>query len=81
MNRPRRAKTKNLIIGDEVIERGTRKRLDLFVGRTYDFLEMRIPVEVVAGKEEGPVLFLSAAVHGDEINGTEIIRKVLRSKN
>ncbi|CAE7323318.1 doeB [Symbiodinium microadriaticum] len=35
---------------------------------------------VVHGTEDGPVLFLAGAVHGDEINGVEIIRRVLRQR-
>jgi predicted deacylase len=39
---------------------------------------MALPVQVVRGKRDGPNLFVSAAVHGDEINGVEIIRRLLR---
>jgi len=39
-----------------------------------------LPVEVVNGRHDGPRLFLCAAIHGDEINGVEIIRRVLRRK-
>ena len=31
---------------------------------------MTMPVQVVNGRQEGPVLFVSAAMHGDELNGT-----------
>lgn len=37
-----------------------------------------MPVRVIRGKRDGPTLFVSAAVHGDEINGVEIIRRLLR---
>jgi predicted deacylase len=39
---------------------------------------MTLPVQVVCGKYDGPRLFVSAALHGDEINGVEIIRRLLR---
>lgn len=48
------------------------------VARLYDFTALEIPVHVVRGHEPGPTLFLSAALHGDEINGVEIIREVLK---
>jgi predicted deacylase len=32
---------------------------------------------VIRGKEDGPILFVSAAIHGDEINGVEIIKRLL----
>jgi predicted deacylase len=41
---------------------------------------MALPVHVIHGKREGPVLFLSAAIHGDEINGIEIIRRIRHTK-
>jgi predicted deacylase len=39
---------------------------------------MTLPVHVVRGAKEGPRLFISAALHGDELNGTEIIRRILK---
>jgi predicted deacylase len=39
---------------------------------------MQVPVHVFRSHEPGPVLLLMAGVHGDEINGIEIIRKLLR---
>ncbi|MEA2047718.1 MAG: succinylglutamate desuccinylase/aspartoacylase family protein [Campylobacterota bacterium] len=35
----------------------------------------KLPVRVIRGKKEGPVVFISAAIHGDELNGIEIIRR------
>ncbi len=57
---------------------GDRRVVQVDVGRLYDFTEMNIPVEVIRGPKLGPVLFLSAAIHGDEINGVEIIRQVIK---
>lgn len=37
-----------------------------------------MPVHVVRGKKDGPRLFVSAAIHGDELNGVEIIRRLLK---
>jgi hypothetical protein len=37
-------------------------------------------VKVICGRKAGPVLFVSAAVHGDELNGVEVIRRLLRLK-
>lgn len=67
-----------LVINGTTIEPGTRTTIDLPAGRLYTHAPMKIPVHVVSGKREGPRLFLSAAIHGDEINGVEIIRRVLR---
>lgn len=61
------------------VEPGTRSTIDLPAGRLYTHSPMTIPVHIVCGRRAGPRLFVSAAIHGDEINGVEIIRRVLNS--
>jgi len=46
------------------------------VSQTYLGDPVRIPVTVVNGERPGPTLFLSAAAHGDELNGIEVVREV-----
>jgi len=46
----------------------------------YTHDDLSITAQVVRGKRQGPVLFVSAAIHGDEINGVEIIRRVLQHR-
>ena len=65
-------------IGNEIIARGERKQFTLTVAKLYDFTDMKMPIVVVRGKEEGPTLFVSAAIHGDEINGVDIVRRLLK---
>jgi len=67
-----------LRINDVSIPLGTRMNIDLPVGQLYTHAPMTMPVQVVRGKEPGPRLFVSAAIHGDEINGVEIIRRLLK---
>ncbi len=69
-----------LVIGGQSILPGKRKQIELPVAKLFDHTEMTIPVEVIRGKETGPTLFLCAAIHGDEINGIEIIKRVLVRK-
>ena len=59
---------------------GQRARIELPLGRRITGTEVSLPVEIVHGTEPGPRLFLSAAIHGDEINGVEVIRRVLRPR-
>ena len=66
-------------IGEQVFKLGTRTRFDHPVSRTPTQTYVSIPIEVIRGGEAGPVIWLSAAIHGDEINGVEIIRQVLES--
>ncbi len=65
-------------IGGAVVAPATRKTLELPVASLYSHAPMTLPVQVICGKVDGPRLFVSAAVHGDEINGVEIIRRLLR---
>jgi hypothetical protein len=46
------------------------------VSETYLGDPIRVPVTIVNGAREGPTMFLSAAAHGDELNGIEIVREV-----
>lgn len=59
------------------VQPGQRSSIDLSVGRLYTHSEITMPVYVVNGKRPGQRLFLSAAIHGDEINGVEMIRRIL----
>jgi uncharacterized protein len=74
------SKTEDIVIGGVSVPPGKRKRVEIEVSKLYDYTEMNIPVEVVRGKKDGPVLFVSAAIHGDEINGTEAIKRLLARK-
>jgi predicted deacylase len=67
-------------LGGETITPGTRKTVELPVARLYTNSEVTLPVQVVHGRRAGPALFVSAAVHGDEINGVEIIRQLLKNR-
>lgn len=57
---------------------GQRATVDLPVAKLYTHTELAMPVHVINGKGDGPVMFVCAAIHGDEINGVEIIRRLLR---
>ena len=63
-----------LIIAGEEIMPGERKQISLTTAKLYDFTDMKMPVVVVRGQKDGPTLFVSAAIHGDEINGVDIVR-------
>ena len=67
-----------LTINGITVKPGTRVSIDLPTGRLYTHTPLTVPVHVVSGKKAGPRLFISAAIHGDEINGVEIIRRFLK---
>ncbi|MCP4874632.1 MAG: succinylglutamate desuccinylase/aspartoacylase family protein [Gammaproteobacteria bacterium] len=59
---------------------GSRQSIDIPLPSFYTHSSVNMPVHVVHGRQPGPVLLVSAAVHGDEINGVEIIRRLLTHK-
>lgn len=65
-------------IGGTKIPLNSQKQIELPVARLPTQTLLSLPITVINGKSEGPILWLSAAIHGDEINGVEIIRQVLR---
>ena len=69
-----------LKIAGKQVARGQRLTINIPVARLYTHTEMTMPVHVLRGKKDGPQLFVSAAIHGDEIIGVEIIRRLLRLK-
>jgi uncharacterized protein len=69
-----------ITIGQETILPGEQKTIDLPLAATVTHDNMPMTVHVIHGKKAGPCLFVSAAIHGDEINGVEIIRRLLMQK-
>ncbi len=66
-----------ITIGGHAVAPGERKIINLPVGRLYTHADLSMPVDVINGRHDGPRLFVSAAIHGDELNGVEIIRRLL----
>lgn len=64
-------------IGGQSIPKRSRQVIELELPPLYVHSPLTMPVHVLRGLKEGPRLFVSAAIHGDEINGTEIIRRLL----
>jgi predicted deacylase len=67
------------ILGDEIIP-GRKKYLNLDIARLHTYTKLEVPVVVERAKADGPVLLLTASIHGDELNGVEIVRELLAKK-
>lgn len=67
-------------ISDIEVAPGEKKSFKIPLGRLYDSTEIGVPGQIIHGKTDGPTLFLSGCIHGDEINGLEVIRRVLKNK-
>ncbi len=60
---------------NEKIKKGEDKTINLELPKLYH-TSTSIPIRIIRGKKDGPTVFISAAIHGDELNGIEIIRRV-----
>ncbi len=65
---------KKLLIGNVEIKKGTTNFIGIDLPDLYQ-TPAKLPVRVISGKKEGPIVFISAVIHGDELNGIEIIRR------
>jgi len=68
-------------IGGHSVAPGTRRTVDLPVSVLSDHTPITMSVHVIHGKRPGPTLFVSAAIHGDEVMGVEVVRRLLRTPN
>ncbi|PKH42182.1 hypothetical protein SAMN05192575_107122 [Nocardioides alpinus] len=64
-------------IGGVRIRAGTVRALELPITRLVTGAEVSLPVRVVHGREDGPCVWIDAAIHGDEVAGVEIVRQVM----
>ncbi|MBU3070583.1 succinylglutamate desuccinylase/aspartoacylase family protein [Aestuariicella sp. G3-2] len=69
-----------LVIGGTEIKPGTWVQIEMPVAKLYTDTDISMPIQVMRAKKDGPTVFVSAAVHGDELNGIEIIRRLIKLK-
>ncbi|MDD2358365.1 MAG: succinylglutamate desuccinylase/aspartoacylase family protein [Thiovulaceae bacterium] len=63
------------IIAGTKIEKNSDILINIDLPKLYN-TPTELPIRVIRGKKNGPVVFISAAIHGDELNGIEIIRRL-----
>lgn len=59
---------------------GQQATIDLPLAAMATHKNVEMTIHVINGKKPGPNLFISAAIHGDELNGVEIIRRLVKQK-
>lgn len=67
------------ILGEKIMP-GQNIQLNLETVRLHTRTRIDVPILVYRAQEEGPVLLISSGIHGDEVNGVEIVRKAIASK-
>ncbi len=71
---------KDIVIGGEAVAPGEEKLLKISIDRLPTGTLIDIPVYVFNSKKPGPTILIQAGLHGDEINGIEIVRRMLQQK-
>jgi len=67
---------KPFLIADRKVQPGDRVQFDLPAAQLYTHTPLDMTVEVIHGRRPGPALLVCAAIHGNELNGVEIIRRL-----
>jgi len=72
--------TKPLTILKETILAGESKTINMEIAKLHTMTKLKIPIIVERSKVDGPTVLFTACLHGDEINGTEIVRQLIVQK-
>ena len=72
--------SKPIVIFGESILPGESKTVNVEMARLHTTTKLNIPIIVCRSKINGPVVLFSAGIHGDEINGVEIVRQLISKK-
>ena len=80
MSEPRPRKPIDEWFGKE-IPAGASRNVKLAVSESYSSMTVQIPIHIRRAAKDGPVVFVTGALHGDEINGTGTIRRLIRDED
>jgi predicted deacylase len=72
--------TENFVLLNKEIHPGETKTVNLQIAQLHTMTELKIPIIVSHSNRKGPVVLLSAGLHGDEINGIEVVRQMIVEK-
>lgn len=67
------------ILGESILP-GESKTINMEIAKLHNTTKLKIPIIVSRSKIEGPTVLFSAGIHGDEINGVEIVRQIIIKK-
>jgi predicted deacylase len=62
------------------IASGKEYQLNLDIAKLHTRTRIQVPIVVAKAKKEGPVLLITGGIHGNEINGVEIVRQLISKK-
>lgn len=67
------------ILGESILP-GESKTINMEIAKLHNTTKLKIPIIVSRSKIDGPTVLFSAGIHGDEINGVEIVRQIIIKK-
>jgi hypothetical protein len=67
------------ILGEEV-PLGISKTINFNIAKLYTSTKVEIPIIIERSKKPGPTVLITAGIHGDEINGVEVVRQIIAKK-
>ena len=73
----KKSKAKDIVLFKEVIPPGTSKELNLSFAKLHTNTPIDVPIFVERSLYEGPTVLFTAGIHGDEVNGIEIVRQLI----
>lgn len=73
-----KSKVSSFTILGQKVDPGKSSKITLEIAKLHTNTPIQIPLIVQHAKKSGPVLLLMAALHGDEINGIEIVRQIIK---
>ena len=71
---------KQIILLGETINPGDSKTIHMEIAKLHTTTKLKIPIIVVRSRIDGPVVLMCAGIHGDEVNGVEIVRQLIVQK-
>ncbi|MEY2924689.1 MAG: hypothetical protein RLZZ337_1237, partial [Bacteroidota bacterium] len=69
---------KLVVLGKEIGPGKTVLNLD--IAKLHTRTKLEVPIIIERSKKDGPVLLLTAGIHGNEVNGVEIVRQIIKRK-
>ena len=68
----------SFFLNGEEVKPGQHKVILLPLPKLYNWTPLSMPVHVMHGKKPGPVLCITSAIHGDEVNGIAVVRRLMK---
>ena len=68
------------LLGKQVLP-GESATINFNIAKLYTATSVEVPIIIERAKKPGPVILITSGIHGDEINGVEIVRQLIAKKN